>query len=45
LTLGKNYIQDEALDWGYLTQPEQSHRLKMGRRTTQGQAKQDEDAP
>lgn len=26
LTLGKNYRQDEALDWGFLTVPEQSHR-------------------
>ncbi len=26
LTLGKEYRQDEALDWGYLTAPEQSHR-------------------
>jgi hypothetical protein len=27
-SLGKNYTQDEALDWGYLTRPERSHRLK-----------------
>lgn len=27
-TLSKQYHQDEALDWGYLTRPEQSHRLK-----------------
>lgn len=26
LTLGKEYRQDEALDWGYLTVPEQTHR-------------------
>jgi dihydropteroate synthase-like protein len=26
LTLGKEYRQDEALDWGYLTVPEESHR-------------------
>jgi hypothetical protein len=26
LTLGKNYTQDQALDWGFLTRPEQSHR-------------------
>jgi dihydropteroate synthase-like protein len=26
LTLGKNYIQDQALRWGFLTVPEQSHR-------------------
>jgi dihydropteroate synthase-like protein len=28
LTLGKQYCQDEALDWGYLTVPEASHRLR-----------------
>ena len=27
LTLGKEYRQDEALDWGFLTRAEQSHRL------------------
>ena len=27
LTLGKNYEQDEALDWGFLTVEEKSHRL------------------
>jgi hypothetical protein len=26
LTLGKNYRQDQALDWGFLTEPEISHR-------------------
>jgi hypothetical protein len=26
LTLDKQYRQDEALDWGYLTRPEVSHR-------------------
>jgi dihydropteroate synthase-like protein len=26
LTLGKNYVQDQALRWGFLTVPEQSHR-------------------
>jgi dihydropteroate synthase-like protein len=26
LTLGKNYRQDEALDWGFLTRPEVPHR-------------------
>jgi dihydropteroate synthase-like protein len=29
LTLGKNYTQDQALRWGFLTVPEQSHRDKM----------------
>ncbi|HEV7279290.1 MAG TPA: DUF6513 domain-containing protein [Pirellulaceae bacterium] len=28
LTLGKQYRQDEALDWGMLTQPETSHRAR-----------------
>lgn len=28
LTLAKQYRQDEALDWGYLTEPEESHRLR-----------------
>jgi dihydropteroate synthase len=27
LTLGKEYRQDEALEWGFLTVPEHSHRL------------------
>jgi dihydropteroate synthase len=30
LTLGKAYRQDEALDWGYLTVPEESHRNRKG---------------
>jgi dihydropteroate synthase len=30
LTLGKNYTQDQALRWGFLTVPEESHRGKMG---------------
>jgi dihydropteroate synthase-like protein len=25
LTLGKNYVQDQALHWGFLTRPEESH--------------------
>ena len=25
LTLGKDYRQDQALDWGHLTQPEIAH--------------------
>jgi dihydropteroate synthase-like protein len=28
LTLGKNYVQDQALRWGFLTAPEKSHRDK-----------------
>jgi hypothetical protein len=30
LTLGKNYTQDQALHWGFLTRPEESHRDRMG---------------
>jgi dihydropteroate synthase-like protein len=26
LTLGKNYVQDQALRWGFLTRPEEPHR-------------------
>ena len=38
LTLGKEYRQDEALDWGYLTQVEESHRLRKSaaRREAEG---------
>jgi dihydropteroate synthase-like protein len=32
LTLGKDYTQDQALRWGFLTVPEQSHRDKKGER-------------
>lgn len=35
LTLGKNYEQDESLDWGLLTEPESSHRLSFGRPKSQ----------
>ncbi len=28
LTLGKQYEQDQALDWGFLTKPEQHHRVE-----------------
>jgi hypothetical protein len=31
LQLNKDYRQDEALDWGYLTQPEESHRLRKSK--------------
>jgi dihydropteroate synthase-like protein len=30
LTLGKNYVQDQALRWGFLTVPEKSHRGGAG---------------
>jgi hypothetical protein len=31
LTLGKNYTQDQALRWGFLTVPEESHRDRKTR--------------
>jgi hypothetical protein len=31
LTLAKDYRQDEALDWGFLTRPEQHRRLDRAR--------------
>src|SRR5262249_35164188 len=31
LTLGKAYRQDQALDWGFLTEPETSHRERTRR--------------
>ncbi len=31
MTLGKQYEQDQALDWGFLTEAEQHHRLKRGK--------------
>src|SRR5262249_25019354 len=39
LTLSKNYRQDQALDWGFLTVPEVSHRdRKKARDQTQAQS-------
>jgi dihydropteroate synthase-like protein len=34
LTLGKDYVQDQALRWGFLTQPETSHRQAAGQTPT-----------
>ncbi len=34
LTLGKNYVQDQALRWGFLTVPEESHRDRKQRKKT-----------
>jgi len=31
LTLGKEYRQDESLNWGYLTEVEESHRLRKSK--------------
>jgi hypothetical protein len=38
LTLGKDYRQDEALDWGFLTRAENSHRLARGERRSESAA-------
>ncbi len=35
LTLGKDYRQDEALDWGFLTRGEDHHRLERGKASPQ----------
>jgi hypothetical protein len=34
LLLGKQYNQDESLDWGYLTVPENFHRLRASRNSS-----------
>jgi dihydropteroate synthase-like protein len=36
LTLGKNYVQDQALRWGFLTAPEPSHRGEAAQRSQEG---------
>ncbi|MFN5531641.1 MAG: DUF6513 domain-containing protein [Planctomycetaceae bacterium] len=38
LTLGKQYVQDEALEWGFLTQPEYGARCHHGGEPTAGSA-------
>jgi dihydropteroate synthase len=38
LTLGKNYVQDQALRWGFLTVPEEGHRGKTVSGGTRGDA-------
>jgi dihydropteroate synthase-like protein len=43
LALGKQYTQDEALDWGYLAVAEESHRLRKSR--TAAPAEREEPAP
>lgn len=43
-TLGKSYRQDEALDWGLLTQPEDFHRLRRKWRAARPGGGTDDDA-
>ena len=42
LTLGKEYRQDEALEWGFLTVPEESHARRRG---ISDESLRDEDRP
>ncbi len=43
LTLGKNYVQDQALTWGFLTVPEQTHQGKI-QQDRNSRSAQDSDA-
>ncbi|WP_250847098.1 DUF6513 domain-containing protein [Aquisphaera insulae] len=45
LTLGKNYRQDQALDWGFLTVPERSHRKRRVKRPEAGEEEAGPDGP
>ena len=45
LALGKNYRQDEALDWGLLTLPELTRRQRPALRRSRGRGKVDCDDP
>ena len=45
LTLGKNYTQDQALRWGFLTVPEESHQGKMKRDRDEERPAHDEPTP
>ena len=38
LTLSKNYRQDQALDWGFLTEPEVSHLERKKRLKGEGKS-------
>jgi hypothetical protein len=40
LTLGKNYVQDEPLQWGFLTRPEKPHGSPSGVAPRNGGGKQ-----
>ena len=44
LTLGKTYRQDRALDWGFLTEPEASHRAPRTNEA-RGDAEHSEESP
>ena len=42
LTLNKNYRQDEALDWGFLTRPETSHRDRKADKNASTRSKREQ---
>ncbi|MBX3413439.1 MAG: dihydropteroate synthase [Pirellulales bacterium] len=44
LTLGKDYRQDEALEWGFLTRAEQSHRARARNKTDEPSSHSSEDS-
>lgn len=43
LTLGKNYVQDQALSWGFLTRPETTHPPDLDRRGSDRKVSQTEE--
>jgi dihydropteroate synthase-like protein len=45
LTLGKNYVQDQSLRWGFLTVPETSHRDKVKEEPTDQPGEEPTDVP
>ncbi|MGO9469455.1 MAG: DUF6513 domain-containing protein [Isosphaeraceae bacterium] len=44
LTLHKSYRQDQALEWGFLTEPETSHRARPGKPAPPGSDEPESDA-
>jgi dihydropteroate synthase len=45
LTLSKNYRQDRAMEWGFLTEPEQSHRARQGGQSRRAPQADDQEEP
>jgi hypothetical protein len=45
LTLSKNYRQDRAMEWGFLTEPEQSHRTRQSGHPRRESQATDQEAP
>jgi hypothetical protein len=44
LTLSKNYRQDQALEWGFLTEPEESHLARRRQRANMARNSQREES-